>query len=340
MFLSRLKSGGNLSSQFFNSAELREIVASSINDIVDQVNQMLSGKDVAGLRSHWTTTRGAAPPYHWLNQLEHEGTLPNKDGKTLGSVVEILLVYVLESGCLRGKVPSPLRISPARGIDLPDLGLGLKSPSKNYCTSEPFYSYYERLCGNEHDLLVFITDYQDSKKNPEMRLKIESARYLRGSQVADKGLCEIVRANREFLLNLDRPTATRYFQFIAHVNQRDWLASRLLQIAAAIREPKLIEERVNVAIKQYHRALKTKNPKSPPPGESALSALREILEVRPVHIGLINALTNWVIDHAGDVRQLTAREFSQIADGPLDGLISMSPALQWRYNFEQAFKGR
>jgi hypothetical protein len=60
----------------------------------------------------------------------------------------------------------PLQINPARGVDIPQLQLGIKSPSENYCTSEPFFSAYERLISNEHDAVILLTDYQTQKAHP------------------------------------------------------------------------------------------------------------------------------------------------------------------------------
>ena len=79
--------------------------------------------------------------------------IPNLDGKTIGSVIEMLLVAVLETFTFSGLGVPPLKLNPARGIDLPDLDLGVKSPSENFCTGEPFFSPYERLLGSEHDVL-------------------------------------------------------------------------------------------------------------------------------------------------------------------------------------------
>ncbi|HUY90148.1 MAG TPA: hypothetical protein VMV10_15530 [Pirellulales bacterium] len=115
--------------------------------------------------------RGGVLP-HWYKNLKKKGDLPNLDGKTIGSVIEMLLVGVLETSTFRGLEIPALRINPARGIDLPDLDLGVKSPSENYCTSEPFFSAYERLLGSEYDILVLLTDYQTAKKSPPLKLQI------------------------------------------------------------------------------------------------------------------------------------------------------------------------
>lgn len=84
----------------------------------------------------------------------------------------MLLVALLETSTFRGMGVPPLGINPARGVDLPDIDLGIKSPSQNYCTSEPFFSAYERLLGSEHDMVVLLTDYQTAKKTPPLRMNL------------------------------------------------------------------------------------------------------------------------------------------------------------------------
>lgn len=127
--------------------ELRHIIRKRQDDIAKYINAALRGKQLAKIESVLARVgRGGVLP-HWYENLKANGTLPNLDGKTIGSVVEMLLVGVLEKSVFAGLGVPPLRINPARGVDLPDLDLGVKSPSKNYCTSEPFFSAYERLLG-------------------------------------------------------------------------------------------------------------------------------------------------------------------------------------------------
>jgi len=90
----------------------------------------------------------------------------------------MLLVAVLEKIIFQGLEIPPLRVNPARGVDLPDLDLGIKSPSENCSTSEPFFSAYERLIGSEYDALILLTDYQTAKKNPPLKLQIIKFKYL------------------------------------------------------------------------------------------------------------------------------------------------------------------
>ena len=158
--------------------ELREIVRQQLDVIIAKVNLALRGKNMMELHATLERVgRGGKVP-HWFEQLEAQGTLPNLDGKTIGSIVEMLLIGVLESDTFKGIGPQTLRINPARGVDLPDLDLGVKSPSENYCTSEPYFSAYERLSGSEHDALVLLTDYQNAKKKPPLKLQIIKWDYL------------------------------------------------------------------------------------------------------------------------------------------------------------------
>ncbi len=134
---------------------LRALIRSQLELIVTEINAALRGKRLTRIEPVLARIgRGGKLP-HWFQQLKVNGTLPNLDGKTVGSVVEMLLVAVLETKILFDKNILPLRINPARGVDLPDLDLGVKSPSENFCTSEPFFSAYERLLGGEHEVLVF-----------------------------------------------------------------------------------------------------------------------------------------------------------------------------------------
>ncbi|MBY0526753.1 MAG: hypothetical protein K2R98_25400 [Gemmataceae bacterium] len=139
--------------------QLRKLLQKQLAETVQRMNAVLAGTDVAELEPVLARIgRGQQLP-HWYEGLKKDHVLPNLDGKTIGSVVEMILVAVLETFTFKGRKVPALRINPARGVDLPDLGLGIKSPSENYCTSEPFFSAYERLIGSSYDLLVLITDY-------------------------------------------------------------------------------------------------------------------------------------------------------------------------------------
>lgn len=68
----------------------------------------------------------------------------------------------------------------------------------NFCASEPFFSAYERLYGNEHDCLILLTDYQKAKaKKDAFKISVVDWKYLRAGEIADTELCRIARKHRE-----------------------------------------------------------------------------------------------------------------------------------------------
>jgi len=96
--------------------ELRTLVRKDLNGVIAKVNQALQGRDLNALKPTLERVgRGAKLP-HWLEQLEANGALPNLDGKTIGSVVEMLLIAVLETDTLNGIGAPLLRVNPARGV--------------------------------------------------------------------------------------------------------------------------------------------------------------------------------------------------------------------------------
>lgn len=222
-------------------AELRDALRANLPDTMARVNAALAGTDLDQLESVLNRIGRDQQLPNWYARLKTKHTLPNLDGKTIGSVVEMLLVAVLETHTFAGMSAPPLRINPARGY-LPDLDLGVKSPSENYCTSETFFPTYERLIGSEHDLLVLLTDYQDAKKKPPLKLQIIQWRYLTASQVADSNLCCIALKHREWLVRTDENRAKRVFRFLAYVNQSAWRARRLLYLVDNMRDDSQIRE--------------------------------------------------------------------------------------------------
>lgn len=323
-----------------NKAKLRKVVEDNLDDVMGTLNDALRGKGLNELKPVLERIgRGGKLP-HWHLELQNKNTLPNLDGKTIGSVLEMLLVAVLETGVLK-KYDVTLRVNPARGIDLPDLDLGVKSPSKNYCTSEPFFSAYERLYGNEHDCIVILTDYQEAKKaKDDFKLQAESWRYLRGSEIADKELCRIAKKNLGWLLKEDESTAKRVLRFLAYVNQSDWRCRKLLELVDRMTETSdSFDKALPIIEKDWDKQNKGRSKKNneliP---ESDLAALRKVFEATPRHLGVINQLDNWVTEFLKDAsRAPNDNEWERILKSPLNGKIGMSFALQWRYNFGQLF---
>jgi hypothetical protein len=321
--------------------EVRDDIKVRLEKIVSVVNAALKGG--AALEKFAPTLerlgRGARLP-HWYHILLKNGTLPNLDGKSLGSVLEMVFVAVLECKFYHKTPLVPLRINPARGIDIPSLHLGIKSPSKNYCTSEPFFSAYERLLGNDHDAIILLTDYQTRKKTPPLRIQIINQRYLSGSQIADKNLCVIAKKHRQILHTDKMSELKKIVRFLAYVNQSDWEAKALLTLMAGPTDDKAIE----MCVRRLENSFPTANRKraikgGDPIPEDCLVNVKGVLDTTPKLIGLINAADNWVIEtHKDFGRYPNDNEWTRFMNGTLDGLIGMSFALQWRYNFGPLFK--
>lgn len=319
--------------------ELRRILQTNLDGTIAKVNAALRGNKISALETVLARIgRGQVLP-HWYQGLKANRSLPNLDGKTIGSVVEMLLIAVLETHTFAGLSLPPMKINPARGVDLPDLDLGVKSPSENFCTSEPFYSPYERLLGSDHDVLVLLTDYQQAKKNPPLKLQIIKWRYLNKTQLADKNLCGIALKNRAWLVEKDESFAKRVFRFLAFVNQSDWRAKRILRLIEHIQDEQRIREVLVKADTEFQKmnAERLRKDKIPTP-DTELEALKRILEIKPLHVGIVDAAENWVVEVIKETARLpNGNEWSRLLNGPLDGIIGISPALQWRYNFGPLF---
>src|SRR5579862_1779705 len=134
----------------------RQLVRDGLAGIVKRTNDYLNGKSLDSVEPILTRLGRSGQLPHWYPQLRKSGTLPNLDGKTVGSVIEMLVVADIERNVLTGKTVAALSINPAKGVDVPDLDLGIKSPSENWCTSEPFSNAYERLLGTEYDVIAVI----------------------------------------------------------------------------------------------------------------------------------------------------------------------------------------
>lgn len=323
-----------------DKAALRAIVRDQLDTVMHTLNAALRGEGIEILEPVIAriARNGVLP--HWYQELKERHTIVNLDGKTIGSILEMLLVSVLETGVLAAN-GIKFRVNPARGVDLPDLDLGVKSPSTNYCTSEPFFSAYERLYGNEHDCLVLLTDYQKAKKTKgDFKLQVQSWRYMRGSEIADQGLCRIARNHRYWLLKQGDPEAKRVFRFLCYVNRMDWKAGWLLKLADHMADPSEEFEKFYPQIekdyaKQNKTRLKADRELIP---ETDLESLRKIFIIFPRHIGVINELDNWVTEFLKDAsRAPNDNEWARLLSSPLDGKIGLSFALQWRYNFGQIF---
>lgn len=317
----------------------RGTIISSVELIKFRLNELLVGNGLNWIEVPLTrmSRGGVLPP--WFNQLVETQTLPNLDGKTIGSVIEKLLACVLEKFVLDSKIK--LHINPAKGVDIPELQLGIKSPSKNFCTSEPYFSAYERLVGNENDALILLTDYQSSKrqidKNHGLKLQILDIKYLKGSEIADRHLCEIAESLK-MVYARQEDMFRRAIHFLAYINQGDWEASRLLEM---IQNCVIGDRKLTTELQRIKRDFDQKNMKN----------MRDGKELIPIeHFSHIETAatsqTNVILQAEGWVsRTLNENWHSpsqtvwhRILTQPLEGKIGMSFALQWRYNFASVFR--
>lgn len=323
-----------------SKTELRKLVRDNLDNAISSLNLALQGVGLNNLEPIVKRLGRNGELPHWYEGLKSNKTLPNLDGKTVGSVLEMLFVAVLETSVLAGSGVPPLRINPARGIDLPDLDLGVKSPSENFCTSEPFFSAYERLYGNEHDCVVLLTDYQTAKKSPPLKLRVINWQYLQGSEVADENLCAIARTHRDWLVKDDPSRAKRVFRFLAYVNQSDWRAKQLLSMVSGLQKS---NDWFDASLQQAEEDFKKKNKERQRKNkdllpEEDLIALLQIKKVTPRYIGVVDQLENWLAEVLKDAsRAPNDNEWSRLLNCGLNGRIGMSFALQWRYNFGRLF---
>jgi hypothetical protein len=170
-------------------------------------------------------------------------------------------------------------------------------------------------------------------------LQIIGWRYLTGTQVADENLCRIARLNREWLLADSEARAKKVCRFLAYVNQSDWLGKQLLKLVETLQDENAVCEAIALAKFDFER----KNRKFSRQGKPLISdddlvSLTNILSVKPLRIGVIEAADNWVVQTQKEAgRAPNDNEWQRLLCGRLDGLIGMSFALQWRYNFGRLF---
>ena len=321
-------------------AELRDLLRKRLEETMTELNHALQGLNLERLEPVLLHVGRDQTLPHWYQQLYDEQTLPNLDGKTVGSIIEMLFVAVLETVTFRDVEIPQLRLNPARGVDLPDLDLGIKAPSQNYATSEPFFSAYERLLGSEYDAFIMITDYQERKSHPPLRLQVIQWRYFLNTELADFALTTIARKHRDWLLSQSEAWTQKIFRFLAYINQSDWRASYLRRIIDAMQEEDRIQRLVLEAEKDFRRknAERLRKGKDIIP-DHEMESLLSITKTQPLTLGIVDTADNWVVENYKDFARLpNENEWRRLLISPLNGQIGMSFALQWRYNFAKVFR--
>lgn len=314
----------------------RKIVKSNQSTIQKYINEVLDGKHLDEIEPILLRIDSSHKVPHWFATLKNENRLPNLDGKTVGSVLEKILVCVIEKFVCKDAIK--LSVNPAKGVDIPELPLGVKSPSTNFCTSEPYFSAYERLLGNEYDAIVLLTNYQQAKNKTPFNLKIISIQYLNGTEIADSKLCRIAKGLRDTVD--DEPLLKKAIRFLSYINQSEWEANQIIHlIDKCILGDCDIAQEIEL-IKKDFDLKNTKNDKEGKPliPDESLKNILAIQSKTPQTEAIINAGDNWVIQTQKDNGRLpNDNEWHRFINSPLDGKIGMSFALQWRYNFSQIF---
>jgi len=302
-----------------------------------ELNKLLLGNGLDGIKTILERIDRTGETPSWYNTLLNEHKMPNKDGKTAGSIIEKLFVCAVEKTLFNGILE--LSINPAKGVDIRELDLGVKSPSTNFCTSEPFFSTYDRILGNTHDAIILLTDYQEAKKTEPFKMQITQIRYLKGTEMADKNLCLLCSKLRDECG--DSNELKRIIRFIAYINQSDWEAKWLLRLLSVnLSDVNLIDKEISQIEKEYF----SNNKKREKAGKEQISfrIIQNIKDIRsktPRFDGIVNALDNWVTQNRKEfARCPNDNEWDRFIKSPLDGKIGMSLALQWRYNFGPLFK--
>lgn len=323
------------------ASDLRNRISENLDYIQTSLNHYLAGSNLSELEIILTRLgRGGKLP-HWYEGLTQR-SLPNYDGKTIGSIVEMVLLATIEHKIFTDVPNLPvLMINPAKGVDFPQLGLGVKSPSDNFCTSEPFFSTYERLLGNMHDSLVLLTNYQDKDfKDGLSTLAIKQTKLLRGSELADKNLCSIAKTHREFLLSKNETLCKKFVQFLAHVNQSSFMANYLVMLLKNLQEDKqVIDKAIDKINKDFDSRIKKQIKKGEIPfDKNEISEIMKIKDTPHQVEAIINCCNDWVIENQKEFARVpNDNEWERFLISPLDGKISISFALQWRYNFASVF---
>jgi hypothetical protein len=323
------------------SSQLRLHLQNNMQSTVNQLNDYLRGENVKEIEPILKRIgRGGNLP-HWYELLADGKSMPNLDGKTIGSVIEMTFLAVLEKHTFKDFDIPPLTVNPAKGVDFPFLELGIKSPSENFCTSEPFFSSYERILGSEFDSVVLLTDYQTAKKNPPpVRMQIIKNAYLSGTEIADKSLCAIALRNKERLFNESEPLCKKMVQFLCHVNQQDWRAKALLKLLDVMFEGDAAIDKTILQLKSNFLKKEIADVKSgnEPLSRDELNIILSIVDAKPKTSAIVNACSDWVINcHKDFARLPNDNEWQRFLRSPLNGKIGMSFALQWRYNFGNLF---
>ncbi len=144
------------------------------------------------------------------------------------------------------------------------------------------------------------------------------------------------------MLEMGEAYAKKLFRFLAFANQSDWQAKQILKLILSIQDDDAIIstfEQIDEGFVRYNKSLEKKGHE--PLDDSILRKIQRVATILPHSVGIIDCADNWVVENLKEAGRLpNDNEWERLINGPLDGKIGMSFALQWRYNFGQLFNGK
>ncbi len=129
-------------------------------------------------------------------------------------------------------------------------------------------------------------------------------------------------------------------RFLSYVNQSSWEAKALLHLMKNAPDDDSIDIMLERLCKKFSETNRRKEVegKEPLPTDTLLR-LQAIKDTTPRWLSVINAADNWVIEtHKDFARYPSDSEWERFLRSELNGVIGMSFALQWRYNFGALFR--
>ncbi len=169
--------------------------------------------------------------------------------------------------------------------------------------------------------MVLLTDYQEAKSKPPLRLQITDWKYLRNTEIADRNLCRIALKHRDWLVEKNEAWAKKVFRFFAYINQSEWTAKILLKLIDNLQDEQAVKNIIADSNKDFiaQNSKRAKKDQELIPDEE-LHSLNNILTVKPFYLGVIDAADNWITETQKEVGRLpNDNEWNRLLSSPLNG---------------------
>ena len=297
-----------------------------VPELIERANLILAQdekliKDVAACTTRSYLPQSKTTWNKFLKQLQslEAGELDISDGKSIGTFIEKLLTVLLSI-----KKKCVFSGSAARGVDLPELNLGIKATSdRQPQSSEPFKNAYERIFGIENALLVFIYNGTAYTAEAEANLRCIQHYLLSETNVADKSLCASARSVRDLynrkIINEDVLKSVLRLLVLSDKSKKEFLdMCRFVHEMTSILSGKTKEVDFRFL-------------------DPAADNPTKYLSSTAVREGLDKAIRAYQKQFASfpfaNDGLITKKQLQDFQDHPLDGKISISFALQWRFQF-------